>query len=87
MSLKVTVNEDPRRFSVNIGRNTIGRVTSCYQEGESPTEAYQAERPSTEEDGEWEFVGWFDSLKEAAVAIIEYAHGPVTIDSINERVV
>lgn len=86
MSLRVTINEEPRVFSVQVGSNEIGRVISYFEKGEDNNDAYEAKR-YIGGDTEYEHIGDYDSLKEAGSAVVEYAHGPGKIDKVVERLV
>lgn len=86
MSLKVTIQEEPRVFSVMVGCNEIGKVTSYFEKGEDNADAYEAER-CVYGDEEYENIGYYGSLKEAASAVVEYAHGDGKIDKVTERLV
>ena len=89
MSLKVTIQEEPRVFSVQVGSNEIGRVTSYFDKGEDNNDAYDAECASINDDYEMEYetIGYYGSLKEAAGAVIEYGYGEGKIDKIVERLI
>lgn len=86
MGLKVTIQEEPRVFSVQVGCNEIGKVTSYFEKGEDNNEAYEAER-FIGGDPEYESIGYYSSLKEAGAAVVEYAHGEGKIDKVTERMV
>jgi hypothetical protein len=87
MSLKITVNEEPRKFSVRIGSADIGRVTSYFEKGEDNDEAYWAERTTDDDDIEYESIGYYATLKEASLAVVEYEYGDGRIDKVTERLV
>ncbi len=85
MSLKVTLDEQPRRFDVNIGCNTIGRVTSHQLKPNEPIEENYHAQLAAEGDEKRVDLGWFDTIELAAARVIEYAHGPAKINKIIER--
>ncbi len=87
MSLRVTLNEEPRVFNVMVGSNEIGRITSYFDEGEDNSESYHAERNDAGDDDEDDYahVGWYSTLRDAGRAVVEYAHGVGKIDSVEER--
>lgn len=90
MSLKITIDEDPRVFTVSIGCKCIGRVTSFAEKGEKNEDVYYAERlTDDDEDGQEQYncVGDYSSLKAAGAAVCEYEYGPSKIDKVTERIV
>ncbi len=90
MSLKITVQEEARVFTVSVGRNEIGKVTSYFEKGEDNKEVYHAQvvnDAKEKDDYDFSHVGWHPTLKEAIDAVVEYSHGPGKIDNITERVV
>ncbi len=88
MSLKVTIEEEPRVFSVLVGAKRIGRVTSYFEKGEDNDEAYEAERYVGTDGVEYVPVGQYGSLKDAGSAVVEDEHGyDGKIDKVTERIV
>jgi hypothetical protein len=89
MSLKVTLEEEPRVFHVRVGCNSIGKVTSYNDESNDPESYHAARFVKGDDDGEdrEETLGWFDTIKEAGEVVVEYAHGSSKIDKVIERIV
>lgn len=89
MSLKVTLEETPREFDVKIGCNTIGRVRSFRcdtSEEDNEEELYEATLFIPGEDGDdEEDLGYWNTIEEAGVAVVEWAHGPTKINKIITR--
>jgi hypothetical protein len=88
MSLKVTLEEEPRIFLVKVGENSIGKVTSHWEKGDADDdENYHAALFTNDEDKRDKGLGWFDTLEKAGIAVVEYAHGPTKINKVTERIV
>jgi hypothetical protein len=86
MSLKVTLDEEPRVFVVKVGCSEIGKVTSFFEPDCEDDEAYHAELYKADSDDEDpKHLGWHPTLKAAALKVVEYNHGPTKIDKIEER--
>ncbi len=85
MSVEVKLTEKPRRFEVYVGDRMIGEVVSYWcKEDDDHTESYSASRYA-DDPGELENIGYFDTLKEAATAVVSYDYGDTPIDEIIKR--
>ena len=86
--MKITLNEEPRVFSVRIGNSVIGQITSHAEKGEDTEDAYFAERVTDDTVEEpYEGIGYYSTLKEAGVAVVSFEYGPSKIDKVTERIV
>ena len=86
MSLKVTLEEQPRVFVVKVGEREIGKVTSYRDKRDVDDEAYFADRFTNDEDKGDQSLGWFNTLEEAGLKVVEYDHGSTKINAVKERI-
>lgn len=83
MAMNVELREKPRVFEVFIGLNPIGEVTSYKGPEEDEEEQYQATLFALDEDDR--DIGWYATLREAALRVVEYEHGQCKIDAVVTR--
>lgn len=82
MSVRVTAQEKPRRFEINVGRVEVGRVTVWG--GRDDGEPCLAEFDACGE-GQWEEYGWYRSVKDAARALVRRVYGGGSVDVVERR--
>ena len=89
MAMNVELREKPRVFEVWVGENSIGEVISYRAETEDDDteESYEAFLYKSGGDEKEDLsLGWWSSLRKAALRILHYAHGEdCTIDAIKKR--
>ena len=89
MGTTVELREKPRVFEVWVGENSIGEVISYRAEtiDDDTEDAYEAFLyKSGGDEGERLALGWYETLRLAALRILHYAHGEdCTIDAIKKR--
>lgn len=89
MAMNVELREKPRVFEVWVGENSIGEVTSYVDDDnnddDDPSELYEAHLYQSGDKEENIDLGWYSTLRIAALSIIEYAHGWGKIDKVVKR--
>jgi hypothetical protein len=87
MSFKLTVDEEPRMFSVNIGYCKVGTIKSHkYDTKEDEGEdLYYAKRIDEASENGSVALGWYKTMEDAVGAIVEYSYGESKIAKMTER--
>ena len=85
--MKVTIEEEPRVFTVSVGTLDVGKVTSYAEKGAADDEAYHAVLHSTTNDEPERSLGWCATLEEAAAKVVDHNYGPCKFGKVKERIV
>ena len=88
MAMNVELREKPRVFEVWVGENSIGEVISYTDDSDedgADADLYESFLYKEGEAGENLELGWYASLRKAAMRILEYAHGECKIDQVKTR--
>ncbi len=87
MAMNVELREKPRVFEVWVGENSIGEVISYINDDDDDDiTQYEAFLYKEGEDGENSDLGWYKTLRLAALQILHYAHGEgCKIDAVKKR--